>query len=405
MTQRDQLLGRDSSPAIAAEEPGIDKEPVKDPWIMGSVHSGTPVASPSGSHITAFSSRETHCVKDLPTEIDYSKVHLLRADAFAMGVEDGADFTNAEIRHAPLVSAAIIDSTSDHVLPHVGYLGECTSGITSDPATLFLNTNIPFSALVCGVQGSGKSHTVSCFLGKSNARASMCRTKSVALENALIPSPHLGRLKTPLSALVFHYGRFTSAFKISESVFLASPHPDFPVQQHMVKKITVLVPPSNPALAKLYQEVPNVRVLPFRLKTRSLDINTMLTLMAVDGSSTPPLYLASVTKLLRKMAMEGSGEFDYMKFKARLRLCQFNASQSNMLELRMDLLESFLDLDGSCEEPTFLPGEVTIVDMSCPFVESNTACVMFGIALQNYLRSKAKGKMIVLDEAHKVRRV
>jgi hypothetical protein len=56
-----------------------------------------------------------------------------------------------------------------------------------------------------------------------------------------------------------------------------------------------------------------------------------------------------MTELLRQMAMESNGKFDYMDFKARLRLRQFNTSQSNMLELRIDLLESFLDLDGSCE--------------------------------------------------------
>ena len=30
---------------------------------------------------------------------------------------------------------------------------------------IFLNTNIPASFFVCGVQGSGKSHTLSCILG------------------------------------------------------------------------------------------------------------------------------------------------------------------------------------------------------------------------------------------------
>ncbi len=30
---------------------------------------------------------------------------------------------------------------------------------------LFLNTNVPFSAFICGLQGSGKSHTMSCIIG------------------------------------------------------------------------------------------------------------------------------------------------------------------------------------------------------------------------------------------------
>jgi hypothetical protein len=221
------------------------------------------------------------------------------------------------------------------------------------------------------------------------------------IENALIASRHLGRLKMPLSALVFNYGKFSSTFRISESAFLTAPHPAF-FTHPAVKKITVLVSPSNPAIAKLYSRIPNARVLPFKIKTRSLDIDTMLTLMAVDESANPPLYLASVTQILRQMAMESSGEFNYLDFKARLRLCQFNPSQLNMLQLRLGLLESFLDLDNSCQEPDFPPGEVTIMDMSCPFVDANTACVLFSIGLQNYLQSRASGKMIVLDEAHKV---
>jgi len=74
-----------------------------------------------------------------------------------------------------------------------------------------------------------------------------------------------------------------------------------------------------------------------------------------------------------------------------------------MLELRLDLLESFLDLDNSCPELQFLPSEVTIMDISYPVVDANTACILFSIGLQDYLQSKGPGKIIVLDEAYKVR--
>ena len=52
-------------------------------------------------------------------------------------------------------------------------------------------------------------------------------------------------------------------------------------------------------------------------------------------------------------------------------------------------------------EVAFLPSEITIMDMSCPFVDANTACVLFKIGLQQYLQSRGTSKMIVLDEAHK----
>jgi hypothetical protein len=124
--------------------------------------------------------------------------------------------------------------------------------------------------------------------------------------------------------------------------------------------------------------------------------------MAVDSSSAPPLYLAQVTKILRDINMANNGRFDYFEFKHRLQLCDFNPAQINMLQLRLDLLESFLDLTGNAPQPKFHPGEVTIMDMSCPFVDANTACVLFKIGLDRYLESGVSGKMVVLDEAHKV---
>lgn len=250
-----------------------------------------------------------------------------------------------------------------------------------------MNTNIPFSAFICGVQGSGKSYTT-----------------STILENALIPSPHIGRLESPLSALVFSYGHFSGGgegFSISEAAFLAAAHPKFRTHPH-VKKVTVLVSPSNyHDISKLYARLPNVEVIPFKIRPANLDVGTMLTLMAVDESDDMPLYLAQVTEILRRMATEGRS-FKYQEFKKRLSMCKFNPAQEAMLKMRLDILESFLDLNNSCPDPQFAPGEVTIMDMSCPFVDANTACTLFRIGLQRYLQSKASGKMIVLDEAHKV---
>ncbi|KAE8312120.1 hypothetical protein BDV41DRAFT_539835 [Aspergillus transmontanensis] len=50
---------------------------------------------------------------------------------------------------------------------------------------LYLNVSHPFSTFICGSQGSGKSHTLSCIL-----------------ENCLIPS-RAGRVPSPLTGLSF----------------------------------------------------------------------------------------------------------------------------------------------------------------------------------------------------------
>ncbi|KAF2826700.1 hypothetical protein CC86DRAFT_416381 [Ophiobolus disseminans] len=283
--------------------------------------------------------------------------------------EEVDDEVDAEIQHAPLLSETSFSKDNRDAVPQFGLLG------SHERAMLFLNTNAPFSAFICGVQGSGKSHTTACIL-----------------ENALTPSKQLGRLEKPLSALVFSYGQFGgdgSGFSISEAAFLGAPNPSYPDNAH-VKKVHVLVSPSNYVkMSKLYLRVPNVSALKFKLKPQNLDIEIMLTLMNV------------ITQIFRQMATEGFG-FNYLTFKARLKKCRVNPAQINMLQMRLGLLESFLDLDNSCPIPQFNEGEVTIMDMSCPFVDANTACILFRIGLQRYLQSKAAGKMVVLYEAHRI---
>jgi hypothetical protein len=71
---------------------------------------------------------------------------------------------------------------------------------------LFLNVTTPSSIFICGSQGSGKSHTLSCLL-----------------ENCLADSDAT-LLPRPLSALLFHYDTFISDDGGSpcEAAFLAS---------------------------------------------------------------------------------------------------------------------------------------------------------------------------------------
>jgi hypothetical protein len=142
-----------------------------------------------------------------------------------------------------------------------------------------------------------------------------------------------------------------------------------------------------------------------QLLTRLLprNIATMLTLMSVDHTQAAPLYLGTVTKVLREMAAQSSGSFIYPEFRRRLDEAGFDRKQLDFLNQRLDLLESFMDLEGATTNPTFNAGEITIIDLSCPFLDASTACVLFKIGIDMYLSSDAAtGKVIVLDEAHKV---
>jgi hypothetical protein len=292
-----------------------------------------------------------------------------------------------DIEQAPLFSGNVVAQHAHDLIPQYGLLG-CNEG--EDPSLpasqVFMNTNAPLSTFVCGVQGSGKSHTTSCIL-----------------ENAVIPSPHLGQLESPVSTLVFNYGEWSSGgagFNISEAAFLAVADRKFP--GHKAKRITVLVSPSNRAIHQLYR-FNNVRIIPFRLKAKTLDISALRTLMAIDDKAAVPLYMAKVEAILRGIAAQSQdGSLDYVKFKKQLDLESFDPTQTNMLEMRLNLLESFLDLTDKAPQPDFLPGEITIMDLSDAFISPNTACILFKLGLERFLQCEALGKLVVLDEAHKV---
>ena len=51
----------------------------------------------------------------------------------------------------------------------------------------------------------------------------------------------------------------------------------------------------------------------------------------------------------------------------------------------------------------FKAGELTIVDLSCPFIEEGAACALFNICLSLFLEGRQNvGRLVALDEAHKV---
>lgn len=318
-------------------------------------------------------------------EPDFSLMDGLMPDANRDGKSHGMEHG---IEHGPLLSQRIVTEHAKDLVPQYGFLGclhdETASG--SADVKMFQNTNVPFSAFVCGVQGSGKSHTT-----------------ATMLENALIPSRHLGRLVAPASALVFSYGDWVDGgvgFQISEATHLAKSLPAYPGAR--VKRITVLVSPSNPGIKYCYQG-PDIRVVPFTLNAKALNISALLTLMGVNETATTPLYMARVEAILRSIARNSQdGSLDYRLFKNLLAKEKFDITQKTMLDMRLNLLESFLDVTGKAADLDYLPGEMTIMDFSDPFVTPNTACILFKLGLDRFLHSShSSAKVVVLDEAHK----
>ena len=150
--------------------------------------------------------------------------------------------------------------------------------------------------------------------------------------------------------------------------------------------------------------IPGVSIHEFKLRPQDLNISSMLTLMSVDSTQAQPLYIGQITRILREMAAFSTEGLDYAEFKRRVEATNLSRMQREPLKQRLDLLESFLQLNDSAPSWSFDDGGLTIIDLSCPFVDPNMACVMFDIGMALYLGSDSgAGKIIAMDEAHKVR--
>lgn len=334
----------------------------------------------------------------------------LLTDSNSSTNEDEAEYVSdfIDAKNAVLFPPSVL-ATSLNAPPQYSLLGRNISSIvgTNDPRVL-INTNQPWSVFICGLQGSGKSYSMGCLLGTEPTVSSMNIPNTHDIESCLIPNRILGPLQRPLTGLVLHYGQYTSStsFYPSEAAFLAVPNPDFSSMQSKVN-VTVYVSPSNyHGLSATYSQIPGVTVRKLLLQPHQLDISSMLNLMAIDQKENTTLYMAQVTKVLRDMAME-TGGFDFFDFKSRIKGLNLFSAQRKALDQRIGLLESFLDVDTQSRGSLFdfTPGALNIVDLSCPFVDSGMACILFDICLSTFLQTQTancKGKVIALDEAHKV---
>ncbi|KAI1523523.1 AAA-10 domain containing protein, partial [Pyrenophora tritici-repentis] len=296
-----------------------------------------------------------------------------------------ANIIQRDIRQGPLLSGEIVEKFSKTLVPQYGLLGSLAGEDVSSPSSqIFSNPSTPFSAFICGVQGSGKSHTTACLL-----------------ENSMICSDNIGRLRGSVSSLVFSYGS-SDGNNISEVAYLGASKPGF--DNHHAKKVTVLVSPSNKAIGKRYEELPNVRAIPFYLNAKTLTIHAMTMLMAFDEKAVKPMYMSIVESVLRDMAtksLSDNAPLNYHDFKNRIKNEGLDPKQKKTLDNRLKVLETFLDLNGRFPQPQYAPGEITIMDLSDNQLSSTTACILFKLGLENFLKSSATGKMVVLDEAHK----
>ncbi|ETS79705.1 hypothetical protein PFICI_09558 [Pestalotiopsis fici W106-1] len=295
-----------------------------------------------------------------------------------------------------LIQSDTEDATMD-VIPQFGLMGirlDAQEAFPKDRLVL-ANMNTPWSAFICGSQGAGKSHTLSCLL-----------------ESYIDSKSGTGSLPKPLAGMIMHYDNFTNdtTTQLCEAAYLCSA--GIPVK--------VLVCPSNIwTMKRLYRGLrglaPNSnqpKVMPLYLTTNQLNISRILKLMAVDPSSDKtPLYMEVVMNIVRQMAMEGP-KFTYHEFRRRLSEIKWAPAQEGPLKMRLQLLDTFLAPSPLTEYTrpaqadediwAFAPGSVTIVDLSDPFVASDDACALFSICLSIFMEDRGTcGRVVAVDEAHK----
>ncbi|KAJ8124305.1 hypothetical protein O1611_g9336 [Lasiodiplodia mahajangana] len=286
-------------------------------------------------------------------------------------------FTYPILEHARSLEAPTSTPTFSQYGLLAGDVQSLLDTSSRDPR-IFYNVATPSSVFICGSQGSGKSHTLSCIL-----------------ENCLVQSETLGQLPRPLTGIVFHYDDYASDSHVApcEAAYLAS----------------------DPGVNSSYSQLNGVTVEALRLDQADLNTKRMLELMAFDR--TQPLYAQVIQRILRDMRLDQQikgGGFKYYDFVRKLEQEQLSPDQKRGLRQRLDTLQSFLipeQVNPFSHAKKSVPrgtnwapraGELIIVDLSCPCITTSMACALFNICLAIFLgQDSSLGRIIALDEAHR----
>jgi len=173
-------------------------------------------------------SRAKPSLEDEETRLFNAHLGLLKT---ATGLQN-----DHEVKGTPIFTAPVLQHSRQYFSQYGFFAGlssvmnSTANGVSSDPR-VFFNISAPSSAFICGSQGSGKSHTLSCLL-----------------ENCLMKSD-VSKLDHPLAGLVFHYDTFTNDHSGTpcEAAYLAS-NPKI--------KVRVLCSPTNIETIKVSACIP-----------------------------------------------------------------------------------------------------------------------------------------------------
>ena len=276
------------------------------------------------------------------------------------------------------------------------YLGKTIDG--SHP--IYLNVHEPFCVISVGIQGAGKSHTMSVIL-----ESCLISTRSEREEN----DKELLNLTEPMCALVLHYDQNVGS--ICEATGLISPR-TWPTGVNPIclpkDKMTVLVSPSFYLHRKaFYGDYCNVRPLLFKWKNLTADhIKKLMRISEKENQ----LYMATLLEILRSYQRRAVIP-DFQSFLKEVGEKANVKSQEAPLMQRLSLLESFIveseknahireyatDLNELIDG-----GNLIVADLTDPLLSKDEANGVFQLLVEQFRTISAPcSKLLALDEAHK----
>ena len=343
--------------------------------------------------------------------------------------EDEAKAQKGELEHTPLFSSHIVRHLNDApYYTQYGVLGNQQThyrdgNIVQNSGrgcknVIYGNHREPWSAFICGSQGGGKSYTLATLLEN-------CLLSGSSFDSGMNPSP------TPVIAFCWDTQSSEAVTQYCELVHFASAGVD----------VRIVVAPSRyHQMKKFYKTIPGLKdklkITPLKLLEKHLKMDNMMAMMNVKERDATPLYLAVVWNILAEMAEDDPLRegIDYEAFIKKLDACNLNEAQTQMLWLRLKLLEDCLEIEPRkkiisermrAKEPgqhepikpyqrkgdilvedlwSFKPGTLTVVDLSSDTVTKDAACALFNVCTNLFMADRGKGgRVIAMDEAHKVR--
>jgi hypothetical protein len=262
-----------------------------------------------------------------------------------------------------------------------GVIGALSSG--GKEVAIDLGPNV---ISVFGVQGSGKSYTV-----------------GTIIEAALLPTPKLHKLDTPLGVAVFHYS--DNPTYVPEYTSMMSPSPDDRTKELLgrlglppqgVGDLVIVVPPRT--LEQRKHDFPDHRVEPLYFGTGELQLSDWKLLMGIEGGN--QMYARSMALVLRGL----KGDLTLAKLRDAIAHSALNTAQKGFAEQRLEFAAEYLQ-DGARIADLMKSGRLVVVDMRDELIDKTEALALFMVLLNRFTEVRGPkidfNRLIVFDEAHK----